>query len=216
MTSGSLLGWLLITVHILLVLFGLVRWRRLDAGTRYTWGWALFGLIARLLQDALPNPTDRLVVAHFYLPVSAVLAACALATYQGTRRAADAVRFAGLGYVVAWAIITPLFEQLHEFSRFTAPLRGFLIAVIAGLTMAGNRDRRRWPASEDRGTLIAAGFLVLYLATGVVAPYLATFHPARPVTMATMLIWRDVVVLAGMMPMMWAFMLHDPAPGRRQ
>ncbi len=214
MTASQMLGWLLITAHILLVLFGLVRWRRLDHGCRYTWGWAVLGLIARLLQASLILPTDRLVVAHFYMPFSALLAACALATYQSTRHTADAVRFAGLGYVIAWAIITPLFEELHEYSRWTAPLRALLITVIAAVTVGKNRKLRRWPASEDRGTLIAAAFFVLYLATGIVAPYAATYEPTRVVSVATMLLWRDVVVLAAMVPMLWAFMLHVPSAER--
>ncbi|MEP6591843.1 MAG: hypothetical protein ABJC19_11725 [Gemmatimonadota bacterium] len=208
MNASVFLSWLLIGVHLLLVLFGLVRWSRLDVGCRFTWGWAVLGLVARLLQVSLPHPADRLVVAHFYFPMSALLAAWALACYQPTRRAADAVRLAGVCYVIAWAVITPLFEDLHKFSRVTAPLRGILIAVIAGRTIRARRLLHRSPPAEDRGLLIAAGFAVLYAATGIVAPYAAAYHVSAPVTVTLLLRVRDVIVLAAMIPMLWACMLH--------
>ena len=208
MNASDFLSWLLIGVHLLLVLFGLVRWSRLDVGCRFTWAWAVVGLVARLLQVSLPHPADRLIVAHFYFPVSTVLAAWALAFYQPTRRAADAVRLAGVGYVAAWAAITPLFEHLREFSRFTAPLRALLIAVIAILTIRARRRLHRYPPAEDRGLLIAAAFAVLYGATGIVAPYAAAYHTSVPETVALLLRARDVVILAAMVPMLWACMLH--------
>lgn len=219
MTAGQFVDGLLIAVHILLSLFGFVRWRRLDAGCRYTWAWAFLGLFARLLPKGFDDPTVRLVVAHFYYPISVVLATLALATYQVTRRAADAVRFAGLGYVVAWAIITPLFEELHQFSRWTAPLRALLITVIAARTIRRPRGRNAGRLSEDRGVLIAASFMVLYAVTGVVAPYAAASHPGndamiRVSLLRPLLLWRDLIILVSMVPMMWAFMLHVPVPER--
>lgn len=214
MTANQFLDGLLITVHVLLSLFGVVRWRKLDTGCRFTWAWAFLGLIARLIPKGFDDPTIRLVVAHFYYPVSAVLATLALAPYQVTRRAADAVRLAGLGYVFAWAIITPLFEHLHEFSRWTAPLRALLIAVIAAQTIGRPRGRDAGPLSEDRGVLIAASFMVLYGVTGIIAPYAALNHTTHLDLMQPMLLWRDVIILTSMVPMMWAFMLHVPVPQR--
>lgn len=214
MTASQLLDGLLITTHILLTLFGVVRWRQLDSGCRFTWAWAVVGLFARLLPKAFDDHSVRLLVAHFYFPVSAVLACYALAPYQVTRRAADAVRLAGYGYVVAWAIITPLFEDLHQFSRWTAPLRAILIAVIAARTISRPRRRDAGPISEDRGVLIASAFMVLYTTTGIVAPYAAQSHLTAVTFVRPLLIWRDVFILASMVPMMWAFMLHVPVPER--
>ncbi|MES2303884.1 MAG: hypothetical protein V4558_00140 [Gemmatimonadota bacterium] len=216
MTSSQVFGWLLIGVHALLVLFGLMRWRQLDTGCRYTWAWALFGLITRYLNTRLHAPTDRLVVTHFYLPVSAVLATLALAQYQRTRRDADAVRLAGAGYVVAWAIITPLFENIRAFSLYTAPLRAALVAFIAIRTISGARARVGHPWHEDRGILVAGAFAVLYAATGIASPWAAANHTSNLALIRPLLLWRDVVVLIAMTPMLWAFLLHVPLPERER
>ncbi|MEO5800086.1 MAG: hypothetical protein ABIZ70_15990 [Gemmatimonadales bacterium] len=216
MTSSQVFAWLLITVHALLVLFGLVRWRQLDTGCRYTWIWGLFGLITRYLNISLHVPTDRLVVSHFYYPVSAVLATLALAPYQQTRRDADAVRLAGLGYVAVWAIITPLFEDIRTFSVFTAPLRAALIAIIAIRTISVARKRIAHPWYDDRGILIAAAFALLYTATGITSPWAASNHTTNVALIRPLLLWRDVVVLIAMVPMLWAFLLHVPAPEGEQ
>lgn len=209
MSAPDFFAWLLVGAHVLLVLFGVIRWSRLDTGCRYIWAWAVVGLAARLLMLAWKHNELRLVVTHFYFPVSAVLATGALASYQPTRRAADTVRIAGYGYVAAWAIITPLFETLASFSRYTAPLRGILIAVVAALTIATRQRVRQTRALDDRGTLIAAAFALLYAATGVVAPYAAAYHLTEPTRIGALLLFRDVIVLTAMIPMLWACLLHD-------
>ncbi|MES2123071.1 MAG: hypothetical protein V4503_00130 [Gemmatimonadota bacterium] len=214
MKTTDFFAWLLVGAHVLLVLFGIFRWSRLDTGCRYIWAWAIVGLAARLLMLGLQGSPLRLVVTHFYLPISAVLATGALASYQSTRRGADTVRIAGYAYVIAWALLTPLVETLTNFSRFTAPLRGILIAVVAAFTIASRARVRQTRALDDRGTLIAAAFAVLYGATGVIAPYAAVYHLTFSARITSLLLIRDVIVLAAMMPMLWACMLHDRDPRR--
>lgn len=211
MKASALLSWFFNAVLALIGLMGAFRYRQLGTGLRWAWYWAWVGLLTKAIQETFGTTIGTQVITHFYYPISVVFATQALAPYQPRRRGADAVRLSAIGYIIAWAILTATVEQLTSYSRWTAPLRAVLLAVIAARTI-GDRLRVRFVERlRDEGVLVALTFVALYGISGIVAPFAAIYEQDAPAVVEHLFVIRNLLALGTLFPLVRAFLLVPEA-----
>lgn len=213
MNASALVSWVFNAMLAATGLLGALRYRQLGPGLRWAWYWAWVGLLTKALQEMLESSVGTHAITHFYYPVSVIFATQALATYQPYRRGADAVKLSGAGYAIAWVVLTATVEHLTSFSRWTAPLRAVLIAVIAARTIGGRLRIRFVGRLRDQGVLVSLTFVTLYGISGIVTPFAAAYEQNAPAVVEQLLVLRNLVALVALVPLARAFLLAADTEG---
>ncbi len=191
---------------------GIVFWRQLERGLRWLTVWigvAAFVDVAALISARIIHNNELII--KLWLPVSALLAAEAMASLQHSARRRRALRLVGAGYLVAWLVLMLTVETPDGFAKLVTPLNSLVLIVVAVATMLRRVTVGRIDLLLDGSFLAGAALLAYAAPTAFFSPLVQILEPSHNDLLGAYYVVRVLINDLAVLLMARAFVLSAPS-----